>query len=55
MIMVLLVSGMIALPIGAKLTVDSATEIALTWRVPDEIIGLTIVAIVPHYLNWQRD
>ena len=40
-----LMAGLVALPIGASLTVDSAVEIATRWEVPEEVIGLTIVAI----------
>ena len=40
-----LVVGLIALPVGATLTVDSAVELARIWAVPEEVIGLTIVAI----------
>lgn len=41
----LLVSGIILLPIGAGLTVDSAQAIAIYLGVPASVIGLTIVAI----------
>jgi len=41
----LLISGLIALPAGAHLTVDSAVEIAKRWLIPEEVIGLTVVAI----------
>ncbi len=41
----LLVGGMVLLPVGASLTVDSAQSIAGSLGVPDEVIGLTIVAI----------
>ncbi len=41
----LLAAGLVALPIGAKFTVDAATNIALQWQVSEEVIGLTIVAI----------
>ena len=44
-ILALLIAGLIALPIGATLTVDSAVEIARRWMVSEDIIGLTIVAI----------
>lgn len=44
-ITLLLITGLIALPIGASITVDAAIEIARRWTVPEEIIGLTIVAI----------
>lgn len=42
---VLLVAGLIILPFGANLTVDSASNIARSWNVSDAVIGLTIVAI----------
>ena len=41
----LISAGLIALPLGAKLTVDAAVEIARRWAVSEEIIGLTVVAI----------
>ncbi len=41
----LLVAGAILLPLGAWLTVTAAHNIALELGVPDEIIGLTVVAI----------
>ncbi len=37
--------GMVMLPLGAWLTVDAAQSIAQFLGVPDEIIGLTIVAV----------
>ena len=40
-----LIVGIILLPLGAWLTVDAAHSIALSLGVPDEIIGLTIVAV----------
>lgn len=40
-----LIAGLVALPLGAKLTVDSAVEIATRWHVSEEVIGLTVVAI----------
>ncbi len=40
-----LIAGLVALPFGADLTVDAATEIAQRWNVSDAVIGLTIVAI----------
>ncbi|MFZ7092130.1 calcium/sodium antiporter [Primorskyibacter sp. 2E233] len=42
---VFLVLGLIGLPLGASLLVDSAREIALMYGVPDTVIGLTLVAI----------
>ena len=44
-IIVSLIAGLVALPIGANITVDAAVEIAERWMVPEEVIGLTIVAI----------
>lgn len=40
-----LIFGLVSLPFGADLTVDSATAIAKRWNVSDAVIGLTIVAI----------
>jgi cation:H+ antiporter len=40
-----LVLGVIGLPLGADLLVDSAREIALTFGVSDTVIGLTLVAL----------
>ncbi len=37
--------GLIGLPLGADLLVDSATEIAEMFGVPDTVIGLTLVAL----------
>lgn len=44
-ITLLMVLGLIALPVGATITVGAAVEIAQRWDVPEEVIGLTIVAI----------
>ena len=41
----LLVAGLVALPLGANLTVDSAVEIAKRWSISEEVIGLTVIAI----------
>ncbi len=41
----LLISGLILLPIGADFIVGSASRIARSWNVSDEVIGLTVVAI----------
>ena len=41
----LLLIGIIMLPIGAEMTVSSASNIARFWNVSDEVIGLTVVAI----------
>ena len=40
-----LVLGLIGLPMGASLLVDSATEIASAYGVSDTVIGLTLVAV----------
>lgn len=40
-----LIVGIVALGLGASITVDSAVEIAARWDVPEEVIGLTVVAI----------
>ncbi|MEQ5869880.1 calcium/sodium antiporter [Sagittula sp. NFXS13] len=40
-----LLLGLIGLPVGADLLVDSATEIARMFNVSDEVIGLTLVAV----------
>ncbi len=45
MAVALVVGGMILLPTGAWATVSSAQSIAQSLGVPDEVIGLTIVAI----------
>lgn len=45
MILTLIAIGLIALPFGANLTVESASAIARRWNVSDDVIGLTIVAI----------
>ncbi len=44
-IALLLVAGLIMLPFGADMTVNSASNIARAWHVSDEVIGLTVVAI----------
>lgn len=44
-IAMLIIAGLIGLPLGADLTVDSAVGIARALDVSDEVIGLTIVAI----------
>ncbi len=41
----LLTAGLIALPLGANLTVNSAVDIATRWHISEEVIGLTVVAI----------
>lgn len=41
----LLIGGLIALLIGAQLTVDSAVEIALVIGIPEIVIGLSVVAV----------
>ncbi len=40
-----LLLGLVGLPLGADLLVDSATEIAAMYGVPDTVIGLTLVAL----------
>ncbi|WP_075996019.1 calcium/sodium antiporter [Salaquimonas pukyongi] len=45
LIFALLAIGLIALPFGANLTVESASAIARRWDVSEDVIGLTIVAI----------
>jgi len=40
-----LVLGLVGLPLGADLLVDSSTEIANMFGVPDTVIGLTLVAL----------
>jgi cation:H+ antiporter len=40
-----LLLGLIGLPLGAQLLVESATEIAQMFGVPDTVIGLTLVAL----------
>lgn len=45
MAMLFLIIGLVMLPVGAQLTVNSAHTIALEWGLSDEIIGLTVVAI----------
>ncbi len=40
-----LIGGLVLLPIGASIAVDSAADIARAWNVSEEVIGLTIVAI----------
>ncbi|MCH2248499.1 MAG: calcium/sodium antiporter [Cognatishimia sp.] len=44
-ICVFLVLGLIGLPLGADLLVDSGIEIARMFRVPETVIGLTLIAI----------
>jgi cation:H+ antiporter len=44
-IVLFLALGMIGLPLGAHILVDSATQIAQQFGISDEVIGLTLVAI----------
>ncbi len=44
-IVAFLMIGFAALPLGADLTVRSATEIARSWNISDEVIGLTVLAL----------
>jgi cation:H+ antiporter len=43
--LMLLLAGLVGLPIGAHIFVDSALEIAEQFGVPDDVIGLTLVAL----------
>ena len=42
---ILLIGGLVALLIGAQLTVDSAVDIALVIGIPEIVIGLSVVAV----------
>ncbi|MBF9045076.1 calcium/sodium antiporter [Rhodobacterales bacterium HKCCE4037] len=42
---VYIVLGLVGLPLGANLLIDSATEIATAYGVSDTVIGLTLVAV----------
>ncbi len=44
-IIIYLIIGTIGLPLGGKLTTDSALDIAAIWNVADSAVGLTIVAL----------
>lgn len=44
-IILFLALGLTGLPLGADMLVDSATEIAVMFGVPDTVIGLTLVAV----------
>lgn len=44
-IAVFIIAGIVMLPLGANLLVDSAVEIAQRFEVPEAVIGLTILAI----------
>lgn len=44
-ITVFILGGVIMLPVGAQLLVNSAVEIAQTLQVPEPVIGLTVLAI----------
>ncbi len=39
-----IVLGLVGLPLGAKMVVESATEIATQWGVSEAVIGLTVIA-----------
>jgi cation:H+ antiporter len=41
----MLFGGLIALPVGAELTIRGAAAIAASWGISEEVIGLTIIAI----------
>lgn len=45
MILLFLLLGVIALPLGSTLLVDSAVQIAARFSVPETVIGLTVLAI----------
>ena len=40
-----MIGGLVALLIGAQLTVDSAVEIAIAVGIPEIVIGLSVVAV----------
>ncbi|MBT8487443.1 MAG: calcium/sodium antiporter [Gemmatimonadetes bacterium] len=42
---VFIVSGIVMLPLGANLLVDSAVQIAQRFEVPEAVIGLTVLAV----------
>lgn len=44
-IAVYLLLGLVGLPLGANLLIDSATEIATAYGISDTVIGLTLVAV----------
>ena len=44
-IIIFLLLGLIGLPLGADMLVDSAREIAIMYGVPNTVIGLTLVAL----------
>lgn len=41
----MLIGGLITLPMGAQLTVEGASQIARSWGISEEAIGLTVVAL----------
>lgn len=45
MISLFVVTGVVMLPLGAKLLVDAAVEIAVSFSVPETVVGLTVLAI----------
>ena len=45
MISIFLVLGAIGLPLGAKMVVDAAVQIANQFGIPEAVVGLTIVAV----------
>lgn len=45
MISLFVLTGIVMLPLGAKLLVDAAVEIAATFSVPETVVGLTVLAI----------
>jgi cation:H+ antiporter len=42
---VLLLAGLVGLPLGAHLFIDAAVQIARAFEIPEETIGLTLVAV----------
>lgn len=44
-IVVFLLAGVVMLPLGAQLLVDAAVAVASNFDIPEEIVGLTVVAI----------
>lgn len=45
LVLLLLVIGLVGLPLGAKLTIDAAVDVARYWGVSEAAIGLTVVAL----------
>jgi cation:H+ antiporter len=49
-----ILGGLIMLYFGGELIVKNAVEIARSLQIEEEIIGLTIVAMAPPFLNLQH-